>query len=87
MTVTKLAAVFTIADHRAAEVAKALLGSEPDQVVTSDRYSVYDWIAAFWRQICWAHLRRDFQAMIDRGGDGQRIGERLLGLSNGLFRS
>ncbi len=32
------------------------------------------------------HLRRDFQAWIDRGGDGERIGRRLLSLSNRLFR-
>ena len=32
------------------------------------------------------HLRRDFQAMIDRGGDGEKIGRRLLSLSNRLFR-
>jgi transposase len=86
-TVTQIATVFTIAGNRSGDVAKALLGSKPEQVVTSDRYSAYDWIAAFWRQVCWAHLRRDFQAMIDRGGDGARVGERLLGLSNRLFRS
>ncbi len=45
-----------------------------------------EWIAAFWRQVCWAHLRRDFQAMIDRGGEGERIGRRLLGMSNRVFR-
>jgi hypothetical protein len=33
------------------------------------------------------HLRRDFQPMIDRGGDGEPIGRRLLGMSNRLFRS
>jgi transposase len=87
VTVTKLATVFTIAGRRSGDVAKALLGSKPDQVVTSDRYSAYEWIAAFWRQICWAHLRRDFQAMIDRGGEGERVGRRLLGMSNRLFRS
>jgi transposase len=87
VTVTKLVTVFTIAGHRSGDVAKALLGSEPDQVVTSDRYSAYEWIAAFWRQICWAHLRRDFQAMIDRKREGERIGQRLLALSNCLFRS
>ena len=86
VTVTKLATVFTIAGSRAGEVAKALLGSEPDQVVTSDRYSAYEWIAAFGRQVCWAHLRRDFQAMIDRGGEGERTGQELLGMSNRLFR-
>src|SRR5512142_3318848 len=87
VTVTKLATVFTIAGTRAGDVAKALLGSKPDQVVTSDRFSAYEWITAFWRQVCWAHLRRDFQAMIDRGGEGEPIGRRLLGMSNRLFRS
>jgi transposase len=85
VTVTRIATVFTIAGHRSGDVAKALLGSEPDQVVSSDRFSAYEWIAARWRQICWAHLRRDFQAMIDRGGDGKRIGERLLRSSHRLF--
>ena len=35
----------------------------------------------------WAHLRRDFQAMIDREGVGKRIGERLLERSHGLFHA
>ena len=30
------------------------------------------------RQVCWAHLRRDFQAMIDRKNGGSGIGEDLL---------
>jgi len=85
-TVTGLFTVFTIAKHRSGDVARALLGSKDDQVVGSDRFSSYEWIMAFWRQVCWAHLRRDFQAMIDRGGDGEGIGRRLLSLSNRLFR-
>jgi len=87
VTVTRHATVFTIARHRSGEVAGALLGSEPNQVVGSDRFSAYAWIAARWRQICWAHLRRDFQAMIDRGGDGKPIGEKLLKLSHRLFHN
>jgi transposase len=31
------------------------------------------------------HLRRDFQAMIDRDGDGAEVGRRLLWQSNKLF--
>jgi transposase len=85
-TVTSLFTVFTIAKNRSGEVAKALLGSRDDQVVGSDRFSAYEWIMARWRQICWAHLRRDFQAMIDRGGEGEEVGRRLLSLSNRLFR-
>ncbi|XBH01758.1 IS66 family transposase [Singulisphaera sp. Ch08] len=86
VTVTRLTTVFTIAKNRSGAIARALLGSQDGQVVTSDRFSAYDWIMASWRQICWAHLRRDFQAMIDRGGGSERVGQRLLGLSNRLFR-
>ncbi len=85
-TVTRWFTVFTIAKNRSGAIAQALLGSQDGQVVGSDRFSAYEWIAAFGRQVCWAHLRRDFQAMIDRGGDGEKIGRRLLGLSNRLFR-
>jgi transposase len=85
-TITGLCAVFTIAKSRSGEIAAALLGSKDDQVVGSDRFSAYEWISASYRQACWAHLRRDFQAMINRGGSGERIGKRLLSLSNRLFR-
>jgi transposase len=85
-TVTHLVTVFTIAKPRRGEVAQALLGRKADQVVGRDRFSAYEWIKAFWRQVCWAHRRRDFQARIDRGGDGARIGRRLLSRSNRWFR-
>ena len=38
-TVTGSFTVFTIAKNRSGEVARALLGSEDDQVVGSDRFS------------------------------------------------
>lgn len=87
VTVTRLVTVFTIARNRSGAVAATLLGSRDGQVVGSDRYSAYGWIMASWRQVCWSHLRRDFQAMIDRGGDGQGVGRKLLSLSNRLFRN
>jgi transposase len=37
-------------------------------------------------QVCWAHLRRDSQAMIDRGGAAEPIGRRLFRLPDRLFR-
>jgi transposase len=85
-TVTRLFTVFTIAKSRGGEIARALLGSKDAQVVGSDRFGAYEWIEASWRQVCWAHLRRDFQAMIDRGGAAEGVGRRLLELSNRLFR-
>src|SRR5512135_407707 len=86
VVVTALTTVFTIAAQRSAAVAKAVLGSKPNQVVTSDRHSSFEWIDPAWRQICWSHLNRDFQAMIDRGGAGKATGRALLHLPKRMFR-
>src|SRR5512144_2251006 len=86
VVVTALTTVFTIAAKRSAAVAKALLGSKPEQVVTSDRHSSFEWIDPAWGQICWSHLERDFQAMIDRGGAGEATGRALLRLAGRVFR-
>ncbi len=86
VVVTALTTVFTIAAKRSAAVAKAVLGSKPNQVVTSDRHSSLEWIDPAWRQICWSHLERDFQAMIDRGGAGEATGRALLRLAKRMFR-
>jgi transposase len=80
---TPLAAVFRIAQGRTAAVAKHLLGADYAGVANCDRLKSYWWIKRL--QWCWAHLRRDFQAMIDRGPVGKSIGERLLEQSNRLF--
>jgi transposase len=80
---TPLAGLFKIAKGRTARVARILLGENYSQVATCDRLKSYWWIKRL--QWCWAHLRRDFQAMIDRDGPGKAIGERLLALSNRMF--
>jgi transposase len=81
--VTPLAALFRIARGRTAEVAQRLLGQQYAGVATCDRLKSYWWIKRL--QWCWAHLRRDFQAMMDRGQPGQVIGQGLLEQSNRLF--
>jgi transposase len=81
---TKSATVFTIARSRGADIARGLLGTDARKVVISDRFKGYGWIKR--RQFCWAHLRRDFQAMIDRGGEPGEAGRRLLDHSDVLFR-
>jgi transposase len=78
-----LAALFRIAKGRTAEAAQRMLGRHYAGVATCDRLKSYWWIKRL--QWCWAHLRRDFQAMIDRGGPGKAIGEALLEQSNKLF--
>jgi transposase len=86
VAVTATFTAFTIARNRSAKVARAVLGTQEGSIAVTDRWSSYDWIAAPGRQICWSHLRRDFQAMIDRGGAAAPVGKTLLRLSNRLFR-
>jgi transposase len=83
VAVTRMVTVFTIATSRGAEVAREMLGNAARKVVICDRFKSYGWIKR--RQFCWAHLRRDFQAMIDRGGEAGEVGERLMGHSDALF--
>ena len=83
VAVTKVATVFTIASSRGAKVIRDMLGENYDRVLTSDRWTAYTWIKR--RQLCWAHLRRDFQAMIDRENCGSEIGKSLLERSDQLF--
>jgi transposase len=81
--VTAGASLFRIAYARTRAVAEQLLGKDYAGIATCDRLKSYWWIGRL--QWCWAHLRRDFQAMIDRHNEGQGIGEALLGQSNQLF--
>jgi transposase len=83
--VTAAATVFRIAAGRTrAEFAK-LVGPDQRRVVTSDRHALYMHLPADRHQLCWSHLRRDFQAMIDRQNAGSDTGRDLLGLSDELF--
>jgi len=81
--VTKRFTLFQIADSRRADVAKELLGEDFSGVVTSDRYAGYDWVPH--QQLCWAHLLRDFQSLIDFGGKAKPIGRRLSACGQKLF--
>jgi transposase len=81
--VAPLVTIFHIARSRGRDVVEQLLGPTFLHVVTCDRWSAYGHLKRI--QWCWAHLRRDFQAMIDRGGPGQATGEALLEHSDHLF--
>lgn len=77
--------VFRVAAGRGRDDLADLMGRSPPEVVTSDRFAAYAHLPADRRQICWAHLRRDFQAMIDREDAGAAIGADLLLNSDLLF--
>ena len=54
-------------------------------ILCSDRYSAYQWISSENRQICWAHLERDFRKISERCGSSNAIGAELLKQTNNLF--
>lgn len=83
---TAQATVFRILPGRSQQDARAMIGKNETGIVTSDRYPGYNHLAQQHRQICWAHIQRDFQAISERAGDSTVIGEGLLKQSKQLFR-
>jgi transposase len=83
--VTDSVAFFTIHARRGADGLAALLGEAITGIVISDRWSAYHRLDVYQRQLCWAHLRRDFQALVDRGGPGKEFGNQLLCLADDVF--
>ncbi len=75
--VTRPVTVFTIAPSRGGNVAGEILGTDAGKVVISDRLASDGWVKR--RQFCWAHLNRDFQAMVDRGGESAEVVRLLPG--------
>lgn len=78
-------AVFIIRKSRGRKVAQELLGANFNGILCSDRYSAYQWIPADQRQICWAHLDRDFRKISERRGTSREIGLDLLDQTDKLF--
>jgi transposase len=83
---TALVVVFHIATSRGGKVARQLLGADFAGFLTTDRWSAYEWVDAGLRQLCWAHLTRDFQGFIERGGRGGKIGRELMRERNRFFK-
>ena len=63
----------------------AMLLGEVRGIIVSDRWSAYRGVPVYRRQLCWAHLRRDFQALVDLGGKAKPFGEELLIFSDDVF--
>jgi transposase len=55
-----------------------LLGEKFSGILVTDRYSGYNWYPVRWRQLCWLHLLRDFEAIRGRGEVCEEIGDALL---------
>jgi transposase len=78
-------AVFVIHGKRSALGLAALLGEEVYGILHTDRWNVYLQIPDERRQLCWAHLKRDFQKVVDYGGSSVFVGRRGLRIVKELF--
>lgn len=74
---------FRIENSRSKKTAKNFLKNLKDSVVITDRYSAYTDIEK--HQYCWAHLKRDFKKIEERGNVDWIIGHLLLKLYTKVF--
>jgi len=80
---TALISRFLIDDRRGAEVAQQLLGPNEPGVTVSDRWVAYAHLKH--RQLCWAHLDRTAQGLVERGGVSELVGQRVLDFIHEMF--
>lgn len=77
-------AYFAVHDSRHEDHAKELL-SDTKAIVTSDRWWAYSHLPLARRQLCWAHLKRDFTAHSEGLGAEKEFGEQGLQLCERVF--
>ena len=80
------AAFFSIEASRGKKVLRSFLGDFKN-IVISDRYAAYNIFESHRRQICWAHLKRDFTKLAEKENKIiSRIGKQLLECESQLFK-
>lgn len=84
---TQTAAAFVIHTRRNLAALTVLLGEVVRGIVISDRWGSYNHLPNERRQICWAHLKRDFQKCVDRGGPAEPIGTEGLQIVRRVFKA
>ena len=78
------AVVFMVHAKRSQVAASKLLGIFSG-ILVSDRWGGYNIFGGI-RQICWAHLKRDFKAISEAEGDLGKIGEELYALAKKILK-
>lgn len=63
--ISNTAAFFSIHASRGKKVLRAMMG-DFKQILISDRYAAYNIFESSKRQLCWAHLKRDFTKLSEK---------------------
>lgn len=85
LVATPAVTVFRVLSGRGAAQARQMISKTAKGIVITDRYQAYNWLPQRRRQLCWAHLKRDFQALAEREGKPAVVGQGLLEQTRELF--
>jgi transposase len=83
--VSTVCTYYLIHSKRGAEALNAVFKTAFKGIAISDRWVVYNCYNVFRRQLCWAHLIRDFQRLYESKGPGKQIGAAMLGFAEDMF--
>jgi transposase len=83
---TKDVTTYHLLEGRASKHAKQVISEQAKGIIGTDRFGAYNWLPARRRQVCWAHLKRDFQAMSERGEESAEVGRGLLEQEAEIFK-
>jgi transposase len=86
VAVTSALAVFWIDPRRSGAAFRRFLGNFAGYLIT-DRWKAYFRHPRKRHQVCWGHLRRDFEKLVLRGGKAERHGEALLAATERVFET
>ena len=79
--------MFMVHPRRGADVLNIWFPDGFDGTVISDRWSAYSFFDITLRQLCWSHLGRDLQAIIDAEGPAAKKAEKIRMGEKTMFRA
>ncbi len=85
--VSESAVAHRIDRRRSAGAMRRLIGRRFAGVLVTDRMGAYDQHPVESRQVCWAHLERDFRALAEGSRGGRRFGKQAVLLAQAVMRS
>ncbi len=84
--ISSTAAHFSIHASRGKKVLRSMMGDFKHTII-SDRYAAYNQFDSSQRQLCWAHLKRDFTKLYEKEDKAiSRLGRNLLESESQLFK-
>ncbi len=85
--VSEHAVVHRIDRRRSAKAMRRLIGRRYRGVLVTDRMGAYDRHPTERRQICWAHLERDFRSLAEGRSGERRFGKSAVSLAQAVMRA